>query len=69
MTEQYAIWTRYKHPKGKIIRHVFGPYPTRSKAQTDLKHMLARNLDYGNDMSRVEVQVTKMVDVKDEDNG
>lgn len=62
MIEQYAIWTRYERPTGTIVRHVFGPYSTRSKAQTEMRRMTRLNRDvYGVDMDKIEVHVTKMV--------
>lgn len=59
----FAIWTRYVRPNGTVVRHVFGPYPTRSKAATVLKRMLQDQVTwYGEDqLDQVEAQVTKMV--------
>lgn len=64
MIDQFAIWTRYERPTGTIVRHVFGPYPTRSKAQAELKRMLRRTQDEARghfDMGALEAHVTKMV--------
>lgn len=61
MNESYVIWTRYQSPKGTVIRHVFGPYPTRAKALTAMKNMIRDNIEYGNDMDNAEVYVTKMI--------
>ena len=58
---QFVIWTRYQRPDGKIVRHVYGPYPTRSKAQTDLKKMLKDAELYGQDSASVEAAVCKLL--------
>jgi hypothetical protein len=55
----FVIWTRYVNPKGKIIRHAFGPYPTRAKAQTALKKMIRESYDI--EMDNAEAQVTKLI--------
>lgn len=60
MSDQYAIWTRFTTHTGFVVRHVFGPYPTRSKAQTALKRMLKNDREfYEGYVGNLEVQVTK----------
>lgn len=64
MAAQFAIWTRYTRPTGKIVAHVFGPYPTRSKAQAELRKMIRRTQDEARghfDMTSLEAHVTKIV--------
>lgn len=59
----FVIWTRYERPTGVIVRHAYGPYPTRSKAQTELRRMrreFASNYS-ADDMARVEAVVTKVI--------
>jgi len=62
--EQWVIWTRYETPWGQVIRHVYGTWPTRGKALTELRRM-KRNADqYGTDLDRVEAHVVKLLEEK-----
>lgn len=63
---QYVIWTRYEKPDGgprNVVRHVYGPYPTRSKALTQLKNMVKNFEDEtcGHDPGIVESQVVELI--------
>lgn len=65
MSEQFVIMTRYQRSPTVVIRHAYGPYPTRAKAQTVLKRM-HRNavelLGYSPDeMAKIEAHVTKLL--------
>lgn len=64
MNEQYVIWTRYASPRGRVIRHAYGPYETRAKAQTALDAMVRENAEYGNDMDGSEMHVVKLIGVE-----
>lgn len=60
----FVIWTRYVNPRGTVIRHAYGPYETRAKAQTALKRMLreaeANLADYHSD-GILETFVTNLI--------
>lgn len=60
--EQFVIWTRFTTHTGFIVRHVYGPYETRSKAQSALKRMLRNDEEYyGGYVGNLETQVTKLI--------
>lgn len=37
--KQFVIWTRYERPDGKIVRHAYGPYASRSTARRHLTEL------------------------------
>lgn len=50
------------NPNGKVVRHAFGPYATRAKAQAALKKMIRVNTEQlGVEMQRVEACVTVLI--------
>lgn len=70
-TAGYVIVTRYEKPNGQVIRHVYGPPVTRSKADT-LKRRLVREWTSTytkEEMDRVEVSVVHLLDFKNGDHG
>lgn len=64
--DKYVIWTRYVRPTGKIVRHAYGPYDTRSKAQTALRKMRREHEMMHGPMlaGQVEAVVTVLIDTE-----
>jgi hypothetical protein len=63
--EAYVIWTRYWKPGRKVVvRHAYGPFPTRAKAETVKKRILrTHEVMYGTYKGeQIEVAVVKLLD-------
>jgi hypothetical protein len=63
MTEQFVIMTRYQKSPTIVVRHVYGPYPTRAKAQSAINKMKREHIaNYGDDaLKNVEVHALKLL--------
>lgn len=61
----FVIWTRYQTLKGTIVRHAYGPYATRSKADTAKRKMLEETRDRHSvtDLARTEIHVIKVINI------
>lgn len=60
MPDEYMIWSRFQRNTGFVVRACTGPYPTRAKAQTALKHMVADHKMVNGTLQGLETQVVKV---------
>jgi len=67
MTEMFVIQTRATASTGRIIRHVYGPWTTRARANAALKRFRVTQVElYGEDaVKTVEMHVTKIITMGD----
>jgi hypothetical protein len=66
MSDQFVIMTRYQKTPTTVIRHVYGPYPTRAKALGVVRQMRRNSsvlfgMTEAQIETKIEVHVTKLL--------